>query len=336
MAPSIKEVAQLAGVSVATVSHVINGTRFVSEATRQRVSDAVKELQYSPNILARKFKTGSLDTVGFIVPDIANGYFATVIEEVEDVLQTRGFRLIVSNTRENRARELDSVRMLTSGVVDGLVIASTLDSFDEFEGVLPHGFPAVLIDRTLTKSPVDSIRTDNSRAIGEGIAALVARGHRSIGFMASVRHLSTTAERVRAYSDALREHGLAHDERMICYLESMTDPVQPFAENLLDQGCTAILASNNVLTGKLLAAVHAGAWAGREVEILGYRDPTHVAYPNDQALWLEEPIGEMGRVAAEAIVRRLADPEAERREIVLDAVFATTRPTAAGRDERGV
>ena len=322
MPASIKEVAQRAGVSVATVSHVINDTRFVTDATRQKVLTAVEELQYSPNILARKFKTGSRDTVGFIVPDIANGYFATVIEEVEDVLQTRGFRLVVSNTRENRARELDSIRMLSSGVVDGLVIASTVEDYRDLDAVLPHGFPVVLIDRSLEHSTVDTITTDNSIAIRDGIAALVARGHRRIGFMASVKHLSTTAERVRAYRHALEEHGLVPDDDLIRYLESMTDPVQSSAEALVQHGCTAIVASNNVLTAKLLAAMPAGAWGGRGIEILGYRDPTHMASPYDEVQWLEEPIGEMGRLAGESIVRRLADPDVEPTTTVLRATFS--------------
>ncbi|MDQ7993859.1 MAG: LacI family DNA-binding transcriptional regulator, partial [Propionicimonas sp.] len=147
MSSSIRDVAKLAGVSVATVSHVINGTRFVSDTTRAKVMSAIGELQYSPNILARKFKTGSRDSVGFVVPDIANGYFATLIEQVEDVLQANEFRLIVSNTHEDVARELDSLRMLSSGVVDGLVIASTLDDYGQIEDALPPDFPVVLVDR---------------------------------------------------------------------------------------------------------------------------------------------------------------------------------------------
>jgi LacI family transcriptional regulator len=316
---SIKEVAQRAGVSVATVSHVINGTRFVSDATQEKVHAAIDELQYSPNILARKFKTGTLDTVGFIVPDIANGYFATVIEEVEDVLQARGFRLIVSNTRENPSRELDSMRMLSSGVVDGLLLASTLDDYRDVEAALPSGFPVVLIDRSLAHASIDAIRTDNSTAIRDGVAGLVARGHRTIGLMASVRHLSTTEERVRAYRDALAEHGLDPDDRLVHYLESMTDPVLPSAEALVAAGCTAIVASNNVLTSKLLAAVHSRGWHAPDLEILGYRDPARLAYPDDQHAWIEEPIGEMGRLAGEAIIRRLSDPEAAPLVTVLHA-----------------
>ncbi|MEN0072573.1 MAG: substrate-binding domain-containing protein, partial [Propionicimonas sp.] len=93
------------------------------------------------------FRSGSRDSVGFVVPDIANGYFATLIEQVEDVLQANEFRLIVSNTHEDVARELDSLRMLSSGVVDGLVIASTLDDYGQIEDALPPDFPVVLVDR---------------------------------------------------------------------------------------------------------------------------------------------------------------------------------------------
>jgi LacI family transcriptional regulator len=328
---SIKDVARLAGVSVATVSHVVNQTRFVTDATRDKVLAAIKDLHYSPNALARKFKTGSRDTVGFVVPDIANGYFATLIEEVEDVLQARGFRLIVSNTRENVARELDSLRMLSSGVVDGLIIASTVNDYGEIAAVLPREFPVVLVDRAMANAPVDTLTTDNSDAIRDGVSALVGRGHRRIGFMASVRHLSTTAERVLAYRSALADHSIDVDERLICYLESMTDPVQTSADALVDEGCTAIVASNNVLTSRLLAALHSGTWPGRGIEILGYWDPAHGAYPHDDAQWLEEPIGEMGRLAGEAIIRRLADPLAEPRETVLRASFAARASAEAHR-----
>lgn len=322
MSTSIKDVARLAGVSVATVSHVVNGTRFVTDATRDKVLEAIEQLQYSPNIMARNFKTGLRDTVGFVVPDIANGYFATLIEEVEDVLQGRGIRLIVSNTREQLGRELDSLRMLSSGVVDGLVIASTADSYDEIDAVLPKDFPVVLIDRAVAGAPVDVITTDNSAAIREGVASLIADGHVRIGFLASVKHLSTTAERVSAYRSALEEHGIEADDRLIRYLESMTDPVQEQADHLIVEGCTAIVASNNVLTGKLLAASHAGDWQGKNVEILGYRDPAHRASAHDHSRWLAEPIGEMGRLAAEAILRRIADPVADPRRTVLRASYA--------------
>lgn len=324
MAANIKEVALAAGVSSATVSHVINGTRFVSEATRAKVQRAIEELQYSPNILARAFATGSRDTVGFVVPDIANGYFATLIEQVEDVLQTHGYRLIVSNTRENPIRELDSLRMLSSGVVDGLLLASTLDDYSEVADALPPGFPVVLIDRSLAHAPVDTITTHNADAMRKGVSALIEAGHRRIGFMASVRHLSTTTERVGAYCDALLEHRIPVDPDLILYLETMTEPIQPAAEKLRAEGCTAIVASNNVLTSKLLAVTRAPGWTGNDFEMLGYSDPTHPAEMTGESGWLEEPVSEMGRLAAETIVHRLLEPSDPVRATALQAKLSTS------------
>ena len=180
----------------------------------------------------------------------------------------------------------------------------------------------------MSNAPVDVLTTNNSQAIYDGVTALNERCHRQIGFMASVRHLSTTIERVLAYRAALDAHSIQPNETLIRYLESMTDPVQASADALVERGCTAIVASNNVLTSKLLAALYSGAWADRDVEILGYRDPAHGAYPHDGAQWLEEPIGEMGRLAAEAILRRIADPLAEPVATVLRASY-TPQGTAA-------
>ena len=114
----ISDVARLAGVSTATVSHVINNTRFVSEATRKRVLQSIAELDYSPNEMARILKTGKKKLIGFIVPDISNEYFSALIEEVERTVASQSYKLIVTNTRENEQNELDSIRALTSGMVD--------------------------------------------------------------------------------------------------------------------------------------------------------------------------------------------------------------------------
>lgn len=321
MAASIKDVAALAGVSSATVSHVMNGTRFVSEPTQHKVLAAIETLQYSPNILARKFKTGSLDTVGVIVPDIANGYFATLIEEVEDVLQSSGFRMLVSNTHEDLARELDSLKMLSSGVVDGFVIASTADDFSKVAAVLPANFPVVLVDREMRNADVDMVVTENSTAISEGVYSLVRAGHEKIGLMASVRHLSTTQERVKAYRETLEGLGITSDPELIRYLDSLSDPVQPDAQFLVDRGCTAIVASNNVLSTKLLAMVHSSSGPGPLVDVLGYRDPLHYVHLRDGASWLEEPIAEMGRLAGQAIVDRIAAPRSQSSRFLLHASY---------------
>lgn len=317
---NIRDVAQLAGVSAATVSHVLNGTRFVSEQTQDKVFAAIRELNYSPNIMARKFKTGLNDTVGFIVPDIANGYFATLIQEVEEVLSANGFRLIVSNTREDPQRELDSIRTLSSGVVDGFVVASSVRDSGQFSGVLPEGFPVVFVDRLVQGAPGDFVITENATAIRQGVTDLVEAGFERIGVIASSRYLSTTVERVEAYRAALQSCGIDSDPRLVAYLTSISDPIEPALQSLIDLGCTAILASNNVVTNRLLRIVSSARWRERNLRVLGYRDPVYEIGKTRRISFIEEPVVDMGRIAGEAIVHRIAEPQTSARHVTLHAV----------------
>ena len=126
MKVTISDVAKLAGVSTATVSHTINNTRYVSSETKEKVYQAIAELGYTPDASARSFRTGKKKTVGFIVPDISNKFFATMIESVENDLSSHGYHLIIANTKEDMDREETNIRLLTAGLVDGLLIASTI------------------------------------------------------------------------------------------------------------------------------------------------------------------------------------------------------------------
>ena len=124
MKVTISDVAKLAGVSTATVSHTINNTRYVSNETKEKVYRAIEELGYTPDASARSFRTGKKKIIGFIVPDIANKFFATMIESVEKYLSANGYQLIIANTRENMDREETNIRLLTAGLVDGLLVAA--------------------------------------------------------------------------------------------------------------------------------------------------------------------------------------------------------------------
>jgi len=144
MKVTISDVARLAGVSTATVSHTINSTRYVSGETKEKVYRAIAELGYTPDASARSFRTGKKKTIGFIVPDISNKFFATMIESVENYLSAHGYHLIIANTKENPEREETNIRLLSAGLVDGLLIASTMEDFSRFESLidLPQRLPS--------------------------------------------------------------------------------------------------------------------------------------------------------------------------------------------------
>ena len=140
---TISDVARLAGVSTATVSHTINSTRYVSSDTKEKVYQAIAALGYTPDASARSFRTGKKRTIGFIVPDISNKFFGTIIESAENYLSAQGYHLIIANTKENMAREETNLRLLTAGLVDGLLVASTMDSFQRLDSLIPVNFPVI-------------------------------------------------------------------------------------------------------------------------------------------------------------------------------------------------
>lgn len=208
MKVTISDVAKLAGVSTATVSHTINSTRYVSSETKEKVYQAIAELGYTPDASARSFRTGKKKTVGFIVPDIANKFFATMIESEENCLSAHGYHLIIANTKEDMAREETNIRLLSAGLVDGLLIASTMDDFQRLDGLIPAGFPVVLVDRTFDVKKYSSVCVSNFRPIYRSVCRLAGKGARRIGIIGGLPRLSTTRERISAYQQAVADCGL--------------------------------------------------------------------------------------------------------------------------------
>lgn len=319
---NIRDVARHAGVSIATVSHVINNTRFVKEETRQRVMNSIDELDYSPDAMARSFKTGRRNLIAFIVPDIANAFFATLIEEVENVVSKEGYKLIVINTKETKQREVENLRILSSGVVDGFLIASTMDHFTELAGVVPAGIPLVFVDRKLPGCPCDTIVVDNYHAMYEGVEYLIGQGHTRIGYITGLPRISTTGERLEGYTAAMKSHGLATAD-LVRIGDSMSKSVAGNLSALLKMGCTALVVANNVMaTEAMMQMLAQGIRPGSDVEMLGYRDSSQAQYGLQHMHLICQPTEAMGRTAGQQMLERLQTPELPVKQTVLQAVFA--------------
>lgn len=317
---SMSEVANMAGVSTATVSHVINNTRFVSEKTRQRVQDCIDKLGYRPNLAARSFKTGKKYLIGFIVPDIANAFFATIIEAVENVIGEHGYRLIVSNTKETPEREIENLRILSNGIVDGLIIASTLNSYKEMGGIIPDGLPVVFIDRALKNCPFESIVVTNYDAVYQAVANLISDGHKRIGYITGLTHLSTTQERLTAYRDAMTAHGLIVEPKFICVGTSMHNELDLCIDQLLAQSCTAVIVSNNVMTDDVLYYLDQHNLRDK-ITIVGYNDTGYHNYALRGICFIHQPSVLLGRTAGQQILEQIQTPGRAPKQISLNALF---------------
>lgn len=295
------DVARHAGVSTATVSHVLNGTRFVSEETRRRVERAIAEMEYQPNLSARQLKTGLIHTVGFVVPDITNPLYASVILRVEERLARKNYSLLLVNTSENPQQEKAQLRTLGSHQVGGIILASTCERFDEVRDSLPD-VPVMFFDRRLEGAPNGFVGIDAYQAYYDAIDSLLKRGHRKIGYLAGLSRLSTTRERISAYRNAFRDNRVEVDESKILHSDNSFDQTVQHTQTLLDAGCTVIVPANRKLTTNVVCYLcGCGIAIGRDIEIVGTTEST-MAIPFEKSIHrISRPTEHVSEYLAEQI-----------------------------------
>ena len=324
MKVTISDVAKLAGVSTATVSHTINNTRYVSNETKEKVYKAIAELGYTPDASARSFRTGKKRIIGFIVPDIANKFFATMIESVENYLSAHGYQLIIANTKEDMDREETNIRLLTAGLVDGLLIASTMDDFQRFDELIPAGFPVVLVDRTFETKKYSSVCVSNFQPIYRSVCRLAGKGDRRIGIIGGLPRLSTTVERISAYQQAMADCGLPEDPDLIRYGDSMEKSAAGCLEELLERKCDAIIVCQGLVASETIIYLHQkGIQLAKDIDLVSFVDYDAAVYAlyADQMDTIIQPVEELGDAAGEQILHRVEKPDAPIFEKVLTSAY---------------
>lgn len=324
MKVTISDVARLAGVSTATVSHTINNTRYVSEETKEKVYQAIAELGYTPDASARSFRTGKKRTIGFIVPDISNKFFGTMIEAVENHLSAHGYHLIIANTKEDADREETNIRLLSAGLVDGLLVASTMEDFARFDRLIPAGFPVVLVDRTFETKKYSSLCVSNFQPIYRSVCRLAAKGAKRIGIVGGLPRLSSTKERISAYQQAVADCGLPQDENLIRYGDSMENSVQACLDALLAEKCDAIVVCQGLMASETVIYLHQkGIQLAKDIDLVSFVDYDSNFYElySSRMDCIVQPVEELGAAAGEQILNRVEHPEAPIFEKVLTSAY---------------
>ena len=314
------EVAKEAGVSTATVSYVINGTKPVSREIAERVYQAISKLNYVPNASARSLRTGNSRIIAFLIPDIANLFFAVLNSAIEAVLSHEGYQLLVVNTHEDPQKEREVLNSLTSGKIDGLIIATTMSDYREIMQAAPKSVPIVLVDRRPLNNNTDLVLSDSSAASYESVRYLLRRGHRKIGFIGGHRALSTTAERFRAYRDALLDGGVCVDERLVYFISDENTDVEALFCRLLAQGCTALFVGNSHICMQGVAVL---ADAMGRCEIVTFLDSPEYKPLFDymQVHVIEQPVEQIGTAAGRQLLQRLSNAEGHIKEISIPRIF---------------
>jgi DNA-binding LacI/PurR family transcriptional regulator len=214
--PTIKEVADLAGVAVGTVSHVITGAVPVSDALKRKVLAAIKDLDYHPNHVARSLKTSRTRTLGIIVPDMTISFFPQIIRGAETAARVRNYTLIAANSDESSIRQQELLTLLRSQRVEGilLVIASAQTPVVQISRMLDAGIPLVCVDRIPAHVQVDSVSLEDQSAAELGVSHLIAQGHRRIAIVTGPLSLRNEQQRLLGYQRGIAAAGLVVDDTL--------------------------------------------------------------------------------------------------------------------------
>jgi len=318
--PTIKDVARKAGVSTATVSRVINETRFVSEELRARVYRAMEELNYRPNAIARSLRRKETRNIALIVPDVAYPFLAEVAKGVEDASFELGYSAILCASSDSTERETACVRLLLEKRVDGVVFISAGEDLGHIWTLIKRDIPVVVCDRDLPGVEVDTVVADN---VGSGYRAtdhLIRLGHRRVGCIAGPAGLSVSDGRVDGYRRVLEEYGLPWREALVARGDFRCGGgYEAMGELLaLDDPPTAVFACNDLMAmGAICAASKNRLRIPQDVAIVGCDDITLAAFTNPSLTTVAHPKREMGAVAVRMLVRRIEDPSGPRERRVL-------------------
>jgi LacI family transcriptional regulator len=317
---TIREVAKIAGVSYATVSHVVNNTRFVSQNTRDRVLAAMDELDYRPNALARSLRSGKTQTIGLILPDSSNPFFAEIGRSIEDAAFKLGYNVFLCNTEGDTRREQLYVDVISKKQVDGIIFVAAGDQVDSLNFLLSQDMPVVLVDRDLPNIEVDAVLTDNQQGGYLATRHLIELGHRRIACIMGRSTVTASAERAIGYRRALEKGGIQYDESLVLAGNYHPDSGLRAASTLfsLDSPPTAIFALNDLMAvGALRAAAKAGRRIPEDIAIIGYDNIELASFMNPPLSTIAQPKSEIGFQAANILVKRIADKTHPTRRIIL-------------------
>jgi len=300
----IRDVAERAQVSVATVSRVLNGGPNVDPELRERVQVAVTQLGYRPNRLARNLRRQQMEVIGIVVPDIENLHFAQMVRVIENTVLPLGFRVLVCNTDEDGDRQAASLRMLADERVSGIVLSAS-DPEADFGQLQGLGIPVVAIDRALKDPDIDAVVTDNMPALSGATRRLIEAGHQHIVFVGGRTEVESGSERQQGYLAAMRDAGLpprlvtdvvrGHEaQAAVTALLHGPDPV------------SALVVANNLMAIGALAAIRAcGLRVPDDIAMIAVDNPPWAELLDPPLTVLAQPIRAMATRAVELLTARI-------------------------------
>jgi LacI family transcriptional regulator len=333
--PTMRDVARTAGVSLGTVSHVLSGAHYVRPETHARVESAIEQLGFRPNRVARSLVRRRTNTVGFVLPDIANPFFAELARGAEDILSEADYAAVLGNSDNDRVKEGRYLSSFGERGVDGLIVALSAASHAEDVRGLAERIPTVIVDRIVTGWKGDSVVGDNRTGMGLAVQHLAGLGHKQLALINGDARLSTATERRLGFARAVAAEGIvdvSYSDGAFTFESGYEQAVA-----LLDRADrpTAACAANDLLALAVLsAASDRGCHVPDEMSVVGYDDITYARLASPSLTTVRQPAYEMGAAAARLLLERLRDERTVPRRLVVKPQLMVRGSTAAPRAGR--
>jgi LacI family transcriptional regulator len=339
---TMKRVAERAGVSIATVSRVINRNGYVAPFLEEKVLLAMESLHYQPSALARGLRRQETQTVGVLVPQLAQPFFSSLAYVIERTLFARQYRAFLCSAEEDPEKESAYIEMLLRQRADGIILVPTGQSLANIERLLRINVPVVLVDRDLPGLNVDRILSNNFGGAYQVCRHLIELGHNRIGVIAAPQHSGSMARRLAGVKKALSEVGIElKDELAVIGATEQFELGFAATQRLLRLPTppTAVIALTDVIgVGALHAAWKAGLVLPRDMSVTGFDDVVLASYTLPELTTVAQPVTEMGEQAVQRLLERIHNSGLEARRTVLATRLvvrsSTTSPARTNRSSR--
>ncbi len=332
VSPTSHDVAKKAGVSVATVSRVLNDSPLVTEAARRKVLGAVKELNYQPNRAAQRLRAGRSHVIGLIISDIQNPFFTAVVRGIEDVAYQHGYSLVLCNSDEDPQKEKLYINVMRSEEVAGVILASASEADSQVDDLITHNIPVVALDRQFDDQRIDAVLVTNTEGAQVATHHLIELGHRYIGYIGLPLTLTPGKERYAGYQRALSDQRLPVSSDWVRIADAKQVGGYASTRDLLERqpDMTALFVANNLMTLGALQAIRERGWKiPDDISIVGFDDMPWANLLQPPLTAIAQPTYELGRRAAELLLTRLqerARPATQERLATRLVVRGSTSP----------
>jgi LacI family transcriptional regulator len=333
--PTLKHVADKAGVSPGMAGRVLGNYGYFSENTKRKVLQAARALNYTPNVIARSLRTRLTKTIGVLISDITTFFWTTLVRGLQDKAAKAGFSVILCNSDEETRNEREYLKTLVERNVDGLVISPTAGNHSYLKKLARSEVPIVLVDRKIRGLGVPAIRVDNRTGAYDAVKHLIGLGHERIAIIKGIDGIETSDERYAGYAQALSEHRIPIRETLVKAGWFLKDQAFAATQDILRMRNppSAIFVCNEpMVSGCILALKENGVRIPEDIAIIGFDDPVWASYMDPPLTTVSQPSYTMGMLAFDYVLAQTAGTAKDRKyleDVILKPVLVIRKSCGA-------